>query len=256
MAKQLSFSIEESLKALQKNLTGISTAVEEQVNQAVRDLAYATYASIMSKAQSKLKSTREKYLEGLHFEDLGGNNFLISLSGDFVNKLEEGYSAFDMTPGMLKSQKIVDQGQRAGEPWVRTAKDGHRFASVPIGQSPGAAARTSNLADAIKEITAVNARGRKQKITSIFKDSQGNPMTGKVAIGRSDNPKLDGLVKYQSQYTTKSGKTKTRSTYITYRTVSENGKPWIHPGYQGLKAFEDAERDIVKQIDLIIKTLL
>lgn len=254
--KQVKFSVSDALRKLEKSLQGVSTTVEEAANQAVKDLAYSTYATIISRAQSNLHTTKDAYLKGLQFEDMGGNNFLISLDGDLANSLEDGYPAFNMTPGMLASNKTVSQGQRAGQPWVQTAKDGHKFAHVPLEQKTGKAQGTSNMADAIKQMTATNAKGRKQKITSVFKDAEGNPMQGKVAMASSDNPMLDGLVKYQSTHTTESGKKKTVSTYIAYRTVSENGRPWIHPGFSGIKAFEEAEKELVKQIDNIIKELL
>jgi hypothetical protein len=76
-------------------------------------------------------------------------------------------------------------------------------------------------------------------------------------MARSENPLLDNLTKYQKTYTNeKTGEKTTQSTYLNYRTISENGKPWSHPGWSGLKAFEEAEKEIVKQLDQIIKTLL
>lgn len=263
MTKQIEFSVTDSFKKLEKSLENIGPAIESEINAAVKDVAYAAYASIMAKAQAELKSTRQDYIKGLEFIDLGDNNFVLNLDGDVANAIEDGYASFNMLPGMLASTKTVDVGTRSGQSWVQQSKpkekdkQSHKFAHVPFERKPFSAEGTSNMAEAIQQMTAVNARGRKQKITSVFENESGVPLEGKVAIARSDNPLLDGLVKYQKTYINEStGKKTTQSVYINYRTISENGKPWMHPGWKGLKAFEDAEKEIVKQLDQIIKTML
>lgn len=261
---QVTFSLEKSMLALQKSLENIAPQVEAELNSAIKDLAYATYASIVAKAQADLPFKKQAYLNSLQFTALDDNSFLISLEGDFANSMESGFPAHDMVISMLKSTKTVDIGSRSGLPWVQNTKPGskgempHKFAHVPMQRSGVSAPEgTNNMADAIRQITAVNARGRKQKITSLFKDLEGNPMQGRVAVGRSDNPLLNNLVKYQkTSKNEETGKTRTTSTYINYRTISENGKPWVNPGYSGLGAFSEAEKDIQQQIDNIIKTLL
>lgn len=279
MAKQVTFSVAEAMKKLQKELSGLAPSLEVEVNQAVKGLAHAAYASIVSKAQKELSSTRQDYLKGLEFIDLGDNNFLITLDGDKAVHLEDGYPSFNMTPGMLASNKTVSVGSRAGQPWVQTSKpkgkDGetHKFARVPLEQHPHSkSAKTSNMADAIKALTATNLNGMEQKLTKIFKYPDGSVAEGKVAViggpnskmssktahalGNSTDTKLQGLVKYQKVYKNKEGKETVSSIYINYRTVSEKAKPWIHPGFKGLKAFEEAEKDIATQIDKIVATLI
>lgn len=263
MKKQVEFSIEDSFKKLQKSLEGIGPALEQEINAAVKDAAYAAYASIVAKAQAELNTTREDYLSGLQFIDLGNNEYVITLNGERADSIEDGYPSYNLVPGLLKSTKTVEVGQRAGQSWVQQSqpkgknKETHKYAHVPLERKVSSVQGTSNLADAIRSMTATNARGRQQKITSLFKDGQGNPIQGKVAVGRSDDPMLDQLVKYQKTTTNPdTGKSRTQSVYINYRTISENGKPWIHKGYAGLHAFEDAEKEIEKQLDNIIRTLL
>lgn len=256
---RLKLSVEESMKKLEKSLEGVAPAMEENVNSAIQDLAHAAYANIVATAQSKLHSTRQDYLKGLEFMELSDNSYLISLEGDWAGMLEDGFPAYNLTDVLLRSKKTVEVGSRSGQPWVKKSKeDGHKYAHVPMQRSPSTAqaGRMGDMAASIKQMTATNAAGRKQKLTSIFKDGEGNPLEGKVAIGRSKNPLVDGLVKYQKNYVNESGKTTTQGIYINYRTVSENSDPWQHPGFAGLKAFEEAERMVVQQIDRIIKTLL
>lgn len=279
MAKQVTFSIEESLKRVQRELNSLAPSIEAEMNKAIKEVAHAAYAAIAAKAQQALNSTRQDYLKGLQFEDLGDNNFLISLEGNWPNALEEGFPSFNMTPGMLASTKTVQVGSRAGQPWVQQTKpkgknkESHKFAHVPLEQHPHSkAAKTANMAEAIRELTATNLKGMDQKLTKVFKNSDGSVAEGKVAVikpagakmtgstpyalGTTTDSKLQGLVKYQKVYKNKEGKETVSSVYIKYRTVSEKGRPWIHPGFKGIRAFEDAEKQIAEQIDKIVATLV
>jgi len=256
---KVKLSVEDSMKKLEKSMSGIAPALEQEVNNAIRDVAHAAYANIVAKAQTELHSTRQDYLKGLEFVELSDNAYLISLEGDWAGRIEDGYPAYNLTDVLLNSKKIVETGSRSGQPWVKTSKeDGHKYAHVPFQRSSATAqgGLMGDMAASIKAMTATNAKGRKQKITSLFKDGEGNPLEGKVAVGRSENPLVDGLVKYQKTYKNKNGKDTTQAVYINYRTVSENSDPWQHPGFAGLKAFDEAERMVVQQIDKIIKTLL
>lgn len=278
MAKQVTFDVAEALARLKASMEDIAPRLEDEINQAVKDAAHAAYASIAGKAQSKLKSTRQDYLKALQFTELGDNEFLITLNGKLANDLEEGFPAYDLVPGMLKSNKTVTTGKRAGQPWVQETKpkgengEKHKFAHVPFEHKPFSKEGDTNMADAIKSLTALNLSGKDQKITQIFKAPDGSPMEGKVAVmlppktlsqahktmalGYTDNPMLQGLVKYQKVQKSESGKESVQSIYVSYRTVSEKGKPWIHKGFGGVKAFDDAEKELLKQIDQILKVLL
>lgn len=264
MGKQVEFSVADSLKKLEKSLENIAPAVEDAINSAIKDAAYASYASIVAKAQMELTSTRQDYLQGLDFIDLGNNSFAINLDGDWANKLEDGFPSYNMVPALLKSNKMVDVGSRAGSSWVQTSKpkgkdkETHKFAHVPFEHKASGAEGTSNLADALKNMLGKNARGDVQKMSKIFKGDDGRPMEGKVAVAQAESvtdSRFTGLVKYQKVHKSESGKETVRSLYITYRTISENGKAWVHPGWRGLKAFDQAEKELIKHIDDIIRTL-
>jgi hypothetical protein len=259
VSKQVTLSFSDALKKLQKSLEGLTPALEQEVNQAVKDVAHAAYASIVAKAQASLGSRRQDYLKALQFEDLGDNSYVITLDGKLASLLEDGSGPYDLRPGMLASKKLVEVGSRAGEPWVQKAKDGHKFAHVPMQIRPHSkvASSTSNLADAIKATIVKNSQGLDQKLTSIFRNADGSAVDGKVAsIKRGKGNPLSGLVKYQKVGKTSEGKETVQSIYIRYRTVSERGKAWIHPGFDGLNAFPDAEAEVVKQLDAIVKTLI
>ena len=262
MADQITFSIEKELVKLGKSVQNLTAALRTEINAAVKDTAYAVYASIRAKAQKELSSTRQDYQKALNISDLGDDGYLISLDGEWANRIETGWGPYDQSPGMLASDKTVSVGSRAGQPWVQHTQErannpSHKFARVPFEHHPFSKAPAgADMAQAIKAMTATNVQGLEQRLTKIFKDESGAALTGKVAVARSDNPMLDQMTKYQHKYVGEGGKETIQATYMTYRTISEIGKPWINGGFSGLHGFAEAEKKVEEHIQKILATLL
>lgn len=248
----ISFKIK--AEELGKDLDYLTKELEAEINLAVENLANAAFAHIVSKAQQELSySKRKDYIKGLKLDKLGNNSYLISLEGDWSNKIEDGFSSYDMKPGMLNSEKIVEIGSRAGQKWVQESEEGTKYAHVPFEHHPHGEATSSDLQQELKKMTAYNKQGLKQKVTKIFKDDFGKPMSGKVASQvASEHPFLQNLTKFQHI----NEKGTVSNLYMTWRTVSEKSSGWINPGYEGLDAFASAEKWVEEQMDLIIQTLL
>lgn len=241
-------------EALGKSIENLAPQVEEEINQAVKNLAHAAYTAMTAKIQSMSmnEKNRKDYLKNLKFKDLGDDSYLIFLEGEWANKLEQGFGSYSIREVLLKSKKIVQVGKRAGEPWVRTAKDGHKYAAVPFEHKPHSNP-SGDLGRDIKNLTAKGINGVTQNLDKIFKNADGKALSGKVAtVQGAENPRLEGLTKYQ--YVHPSGKVS--SVYMTYRMVSENGKDWIHPSHPGYQLFKEAEKFVEEQMDQIINTLL
>lgn len=251
-------------QALGKSLENLSSKVEEELHQAINNLAHAAYSAIITKIQSMGLNDKSRldYLNGLKFSNLGHNTYLIHLDGEWANKLESGFPAYGMREILLASQKIVGVGPRTGQPWVRKAKDGHKYASVPFDHHPHRGNK-GDLATDLKQLVALNAIGEQQRFNKIFKDVDGNPIdsgSGKntrpvatiksVPDGVSKN--LIGMAKFQKVQP--SGKV--HSTYMTWRVISEAGKDWKHPGHRGYHLFQAAEDYVASEMDQIIKTLI
>jgi hypothetical protein len=235
---------------LGKSLDGLSDDLELEIQDAVQNLAESAYSYIISEVQQKLKTTRMDYLKNLTFERLDDSSWLISLEGTWPNMVEDGFTGYDLKETLLKSNKVVQVGSRAGENWVRINQDGQKYAAVPFQEKQ--ADMPSDLAQAMKSMSAKNAQGRKQKITKLFKGKEGQPLEGKVATAKSDNSLLDAMVKYQ--YRNESGTMS--SIYMNYRMISENSDGWQHPGWAGCHFFQAAEQWIEAEMDNIIKILL
>lgn len=241
---------------LGKSLENMAPQVEAELHAAVENLANAAYAAMVSKIQSMSMDpkNRQDYLKALKFQDLGDSTWLIYLDGEWATKLEEGYGPYSIKDALLASEKVVGVGSRSGQPWVRKRKDGKKFAAVPFEHKPMSGEKMSgDLSQDIKSILVKNRAGKEQAITKIFKDLEGKPLSGKVAVGgKHENPNLSGLTKYQ--FVHPSGKVS--SVYMTFRIVSEDSQGWQHPGHPGYQLFEEAEKYVQGELKNILNTLL
>lgn len=251
-------SLKVRAEALGKSLDTLSIKIEEELRLAVKNLAHAAHGAMISKMQSWSMNdqNRADYMKALKFSALGEDSYLIHLDGDQANRLEDGFGSYSIRDELLKSKKTVGVGSRAGEPWVHTAKDGHKWAIVPFQHRPSGTGASGDLGQEIKKLMAKGVNGKVQPITKIWKDIDGNPIAGKVATvdkaDVGDNANLAGLTKFQ--HISESGKVS--SLYLTFRGVSEKGKDWVHPGFKGYKLFEEAERFVEEQMDQIILTVI
>lgn len=248
-------SLKLTAEKLGKDLEDISGRVEEELNQAVRDLSQAAYASMVAQIQqTKMDpNNRADLLRGLKFDDLGDNSYLIYLEGNWANMLEGGFPPYDMKQTLLSSNKRVAVGQRAGEPWVRTSKQGKKYAAVPFDVKKTSAGMSGDLSADLKQMFAKNRQGKEQRLTKVFKDELGNPLSGKVATASHEsNPFLQRVAKFQKVY--ESGRTS--SIYMTWRMVHEDSPGWQHPGFEGHNFFEETERQIESELENILQTLL
>ena len=250
----MDFSLKIIADKLNKKLENASEALKTELDGAVKNLANAAYAELVAKVQSTQMDpkNRSDYLKGLQFTDLGDNSYMITLEGDWINKLEGGFPSYDLKEKLLSSKKTVGVGSRAGESWVRTNKQGKKYTAVPFERKTTANNLSGDLASDIKNITAKNIAGIQQNITKIFKDESGKPIAGKVAVGSSSNSNLDKLVKYQHVY--KSGKV--QSLYLNFRMISENSSGWQHPGFSGYHFFDKIEEYVEKELENIVKIIL
>lgn len=247
------FNLKIRAEELGKALAGIGDQLEEELNGAVADLAHGAYAKISADIQQKVSNDefRKEYLQGLQINEIGNGAWLISLDGEWPNKLENGYPGYDMKQTLLSSTKNVSVGKNAGQPWVRRNAEQQKYAHVPMQIQPTSKVAKKDLAEDIQKVMGQVGDSRRQRITKIFRDQSGNVIKEPIR-GASDNPLLDGITKYQKE--SKSGQVS--SFYINYRTISENSSGWRHPGHDGYDFFAEAEEWVESELDNIIETLL
>lgn len=239
---------------LGKSIENLAPDVEAEFDAAVKNLAEAAYAQMVAQVQAQTSNpkNRQDYLRGLKFMELGSNDFLIYLEGDWANKLEDGFPAYDMKKQLLSSTKKT----RSGEPWVKTSKAGKKYASVPFEKKPFSRdPAMQDLSQKLKQITVENMQGVDQKLTQIFKNAEGKAIQGKVATikpGDGVPNELVGVSKYQQVSPTGS----VSSVYMAFRTVHEDSDGWQHPGHPGYNLFKQAEEFVESELENIINTVL
>lgn len=267
---QINLDISELIK-LDENL---KPNLEEAARQAATNLSAATYAHIQEQVNSRLKSSREKYLENLGIHQVSETTWLVDLTRGGM-WIEEGLPPnFDMIDSLLddspKQGNAQPGHQKAGvsKGKTHTAKDGSRYRVIPFQHNTGPSKQTpaqTNLTDTIKaEMKKMGAPYGKLEKDANGKPSlglirkfdimnaptktanspgQGKGPIGAVQQGPTDIPLLQGVRVYQRKVTDQKGKESTKKFIMTFRIVSSKHKGqgrWMHPGLEGKKFFDEA----------------
>lgn len=175
-------------------------------------------------AQKELKSSREAYINAITGVEVSPGRGSISLVGDFPCMIEEGFAPYDMKDGFSRSS--YRKKGRSGQWYMRVP-----FRHYTSGHTNVMPKKVLNLARKLQNGEIIDS--------SILRDLGVEPGISWTGYAHRAT-KYDGLRRVVKDY----GKTK-RSTYQTFRTVSENspGNSWIHPGYKGLKALDKVEEE-------------
>jgi hypothetical protein len=238
----------------------IKEDLEKATNKALKDLAVATHAHIVEQVQSKLRSTREKYLNALSFTQVQDDVWVINLDAKAM-WIEEGIEPnTEMIDALLNG---------SGGKGTKTAKDGSRYRVIPFQHNTKPTSSTTaqnSLIDTIKS----TFKNQNIPYGKIEKDAAGKPKTGllhsvdienkpiktanvpgqgkggigSVMQGATGVPILKGIKVYQKEVQDKAtGKSKVVKSIMTFRVVSSKHKGtgrWMHPGLLPKHFFEEA----------------
>jgi len=244
-------------------------AVNRAMADAARDLATQTHAHILEEVQSKLHSTRQKYVDALNFQQVDNDTWVIGLDRTAMF-IEEGMKPnMDMLEFLLKSPK------------AKMAKDGSRYLVVPFEHKKGETQQTQAGKDLTSTIKAEMKR-RKIPYGKIETGPGGKPKTGllhsfdimktplktaegpgmgkgpigQVRQGPTGIPFLQGVRVYQSAVKDKQGKEHIKKSVMTFRIASSKHKGtgrWVHPGLEAKKFFDEASRWALAEFENRIK---
>jgi hypothetical protein len=252
--------------------TGLTQTKMQAARDVARDVAIEAHEKAREMAGERLHSTKMDYLRALSFDERNGL-YIITLDGSAAH-LEDGYSSFPMVPGMMNSNAIVKTGKRAGQPWVRIGKDGHRYAAVPFEHNEAAAksghpdfdqkvrigqpgeTTKGNLARDLKQLRETfgdsgitrgpDGQAVQGKTATWVKSDMGPQWSFRDAFGNAStrtvqaDPMLSGLTKFQYQVDKRGGGKVDKSAFLTWRIASEkHPDKFVHPGYRGAKVFPD-----------------
>jgi hypothetical protein len=237
-----------------------------QLQAAVNSLSVQTHAHILEEVNQKLHSSRQTYIDNLHWSQINDNTYLISLDKN-AWWIEDGIPPnTEMIDALLRQSP---NGKSKSGP--KTAKDGSTYRVIPFLHSKGPTQQTSYQQES-KEIIRKELQRRGIPYAKLEMGGDGTPKIGKlhsfdimskpvktkegpgqgwgdigkVKQGPTGIPFLQGVSIYQSEVTTKDRFGKENKSVqrqiLTFRVVSSKHKGtgrWMHPGFEGKKFLEE-----------------
>jgi len=213
-------------------------ALEDGINKFSSALPLFTKQHITRKANQKLNSTKNAYLQAVSVKMI---DFVLVVELDrdswLANAVESGVGQFNMKAGHLQSSK------------AKLSKEGYRYLRIPIGKDPNKPAPIGERPEKSQEI-------QRRIVDVLIKPKYGlrkvkrNPdgsvyETQKVM---THDPMLQGFYRTRRFDTAEDyygGKKKPTWQFVLFRTMSENPKSksnWDHPGIQPAHIFRDTEK--------------
>lgn len=284
------FILHLDFKDIQNLANDMEKRLKEAAKQEGKNLAHKTLNFIKQEAQNNLKTRRKMYLDGLSFQAVGKDTWMISLDKS-KRWIDDGLTPHEMIDKLLKNAK-------------KSGPNG-KYRAIPFQHNKEKQLNTDSqrsLTDAIRS----EMRSQKIPFDKIEKDASGKPKLGLLhkfdvnpnrhplrpgegapGMGRGPvgepmkgwgrdaqgkpiqgeknmNGKnlLSGVRVYQREVEIDDGGQKKKTVQrgiFTFRMVSEKQKGtgmWQHPGVEGLKAFEKAYEWAMKEWEQVIKPAL
>lgn len=184
---------------------------------------------------------RKPYRGGMRMKVKGSHVTFELVGGTFVRSIEYGYGAggvgttgrYDMRRTLLKSTK------------ARTGKNG-RYLNVPMGMTTRKMRSMPG---------GENAYRMARQLVATVRSGRGRMLGGKLPRGLTPKLLPQGRrvagIGYQPPHATdpthgmrryKATRGSMKSTYGTFRTISERGKPWVHPGIKASRLMRKVAR--------------
>jgi hypothetical protein len=254
------FNVNIDVSALQ-NLANYD-AVQKIAENAASQLALLTQAKINEFSNERLKTRKEKFLEGISLQQEESGVWLIHID-ESVHWINDGVEEHSMLPDFLNSDK------------TKIAADGHRYMVIPFEFRAGKGGPTQNTPYQQDLVDAIKKQLKEAKVpwAKIEKNDQGEAKLGRLhslsfntpvktksgpgmgwgkvgdpRMGATNIPFLQGAAVYQ----TKNEKGKIDRSVMTFRVASEKhlgtGR-WFHPGLESTHIMEDAYAWALKEVD-------
>ena len=223
------------INAVTSSFGQIKKAVDKDLKKAVGSLAAMTHAKTVELANAELKSLSKMYKDGLSFQQLEDNLWVVSLDEKLL-WIEEGRKGGFMEELLNgKSSKTNAQGEKYAVIPFEHSKD-------PSQQSSKAKELTNQIRSELKK-RDIPYRGKLEY------NNDGSPKMGllhkfniesaRLKEHHKDEP-LKGVAVYQ-RMNEKTGKV--QRDVMTFRVISEKHREegkWIHPGRVGDKLMDKA----------------
>ncbi len=248
-------------------LGDIGPALERHLKDAGNSLVMATHGHILEEAQSKLHSSRQKYIDAISFSQVDQDTWVISLDNSAM-WIEEG-----IPPNTSMVDWLLGTGRGGKGKPAKTAKDGSKYRVIPLTQNKAPTQSTPKQ----KSLTDMLKQGMKEKgiqFGGIEKDAAGKPKLGtlhsfdikklangkSVPLGKSGASMLQGVRVSQHKVSDGKGGSSVKKAITTFRVVSSKHKGtdrWVHPGVEPKKFMDEAYNWAMAQwADRIVPDLL
>lgn len=255
------FSIAAKLTSKGHQLDDLAEGTIEQINAGVGAIARAAVGEWARIARTRLNSTREDYINGLHqaesFEAKPASDgimFEISLVGAMPNNIEFGMAPFDMKsvrPGWLGGGK------------AKIGKGGKRYVVIPFRHKTAPNQGGAQLSMDEDVGTVVKRVAKEYGLDKMKRNAMGGVVEGPVARVPNKapvHPYFQGMVRIQKGESgrTKTGLQKGSSSLMTFRIMSENSpaSSWRHPGLRAANLMPEVEAWVDVQLGRLIEEIM
>jgi len=223
------------INAVSQSFGQIKKAVDKDLKKAVGNLAAMTHAKTVELANKELKSLSKMYKDGLSFQQLEDNLWVVSLDEKLL-WIEEGRKG-----GFMEELLNGKSG--------KTGKDGDKYAVIPFEHSKNPSEQSSQARELTNQIRTELKKRDIPYRGKLEYHQDGSPKLGLIhkfdieSARLKDNHK-DGPLKGVAIYQKMNEKTgKVQRDVMTFRVISEKHREegkWIHPGRQGDKLMDKA----------------
>lgn len=236
-----------SLKIHSRLLARLSTQARKAATAAIAKTAVAAVDTISRIADAKLGKTAQAFKDALaDAVTVNSTGLRIELTG-LAKELNDGYPARDMKSDLLAS------------PNAKVSKKGARYIDIPFRHTlktlPGSV-RNSVERQVTRELSAARSEGRPaQSPLQVVGTLPGQTNTQQRFNSRGGSKEVQ--VKQQTSIYSQMFRVARGSTgsYQTIRRVSENSEKqsWWHPGFEGIRALQQAKTEIQRTLQMFLK---
>jgi hypothetical protein len=245
---------------------------ERVIGYLVENIAEAARDKWVTLAQQTFKSTRRDYVNAIQPVQMRSPEVaVVTLVGVLPNLLENGMATRDLRDTLLgPNVPVVPRGQRGKHPvWEEATgpsgaqqESGDYYRAIPFRfKAPGSRGFGQSFAKPLEAMMGpklANRIGRAiyemakelAPTRSVYAEHPGPaPARAEMVYGEPKEPQrpfslqlppgplqqiYGGMIREEKDYEKAVGE-KAQSQFVTFRTISTRGKPWVHPGLTARK---------------------
>lgn len=237
-----------TLKIRSQLAARLSAQVRSAAAVAIQKTAVAAVDILSKIADAKLGHSADDFKNALPDAISAEKTSLkIELTG-FAKDLNDGFAARDMKPDLLAS------------PGAKTSATGGRYIDIPFKHTlktlPGSI-RTSVERQVSKELSSAKSEGRPTQSPLRVVGSLPGQVNSQQRFNSKGTTRQVDVKQKTSIYSDmfRVAKNKASGSYQTIRRISDNSdkQSWWHPGFEGIRALEQAKSELHKRLETFFR---